>query len=378
MLSTLEVDRSRLAEIEIQLADLERSVSALRAEKLLVQERLDFYKYPVLTLPNEIVTEIFTQFAPNFPVYPSFIGPFSPTSLTQVCHKWREIALATPMLWKCIAFYDTGDVELPFKRQVHIAELWLTRSGCCPLTIYIIENSSMNIPEIFAAIIPHRARWEYLEVLLPRSQLPTFEGPIPLLRHIDLLLIRGQVPASITSFREAPLLRTAVLDIMMTGLNIDLPWAQLTSLTINTAQPARCVPILQHTSHLIHCELSFSVVLDDGVGPFPDITLPCLESLALKLGSESFNSLIGYLDTFILPALCSLQLPEQLLTPDPIESLRSFISKSGCKLREVHITGERSITDEAYREAFPSIPKFDGEDPDAESDSDATSDAESQ
>ncbi|KAJ6581940.1 hypothetical protein B0H19DRAFT_1370134 [Mycena capillaripes] len=366
MLSTLEVDRSRLAEIEVLIADLERSVSALRAQKLLVQERLDFYKYPVLTLPNEIVAEIFTQFAPNFPVYPSFIGPFSPTSLTQVCHKWREIALATPMLWKCIAFYDTDDVEVPFKRQVLIADLWLTRSGCCPLTIYIAEDNSMHMPEIFAAIIPHRARWEHLEVLLPLSHLPTFEGPVPLLRHIDLLFLGGQAPASITSFREAPLLRTAVLE--MTELNIDLPWAQLTSLTLNMIQPAQCVPILQQTSHLIHCELSFSGRHYDSVGSLPDITLPCLESLTLKW---EFNFLIGYLNTFIVPALRSLQLPEQLLTPNPIDSLRSFISKSGCKLREVRITGERLITDETYREAFPSIPKFDDKDPDAESDTES-------
>ncbi|KAJ6581944.1 hypothetical protein B0H19DRAFT_1061435 [Mycena capillaripes] len=302
MLSTLEVDRSRLAEIEILLADLERSVSALRAEKLQLQERLDSYKYPVLTLPSEIVSEILTQFVPQYPLYAPFIGPFSPTSLTQVCHKWREIALETSVLWKGISFFNRGSVEMPFKQQIQIANMWFARSRCSPLAIYIEEDYEMPMPEIFAAITPHRARWESLEVLLLVTPLPAFEGPMPQLRRIYLLpgfQIEDQPPAPIATFREAPLLRRAILD--KTGLNLDIPWAQLTSLTLNKVHPVEFVPILQQTSQL---------------------------------------------------------------------------------LREVHITGERTMTYEAYHEAFASIPKFDGEDPNAEGDldsdsSDAASNADS-
>jgi hypothetical protein len=38
--------------------------------------------------------------------------------------------------------------------------------------------------------------------------------------------------------------------------------------------------------------------------------------------------------------------------------VKSFISKSGCRLQEVHITGERTVSEDSYRHTFPSTPKF--------------------
>ncbi|KAJ7641164.1 hypothetical protein FB45DRAFT_712335, partial [Roridomyces roridus] len=57
---------------------------------------------PVLTLPNEITSEIFVHFLPPYPVCPPMTGLDSPTSLTHICRQWREIALATPKLWRAI------------------------------------------------------------------------------------------------------------------------------------------------------------------------------------------------------------------------------------------------------------------------------------
>jgi hypothetical protein len=70
------------------------------------------------------------------------------------------------------------------------------------------------------------------------------------------------------------------------------------------------------------------------------------------------ESAIDFLRTLIVPALCSLEIPEQFLGPNPIESLAALISKSGCKLEEVEITGPRSVLESSYLEAFPSIPRF--------------------
>jgi hypothetical protein len=95
MLSSVE-DRTRLAEIKTQIRDLERSLAELRAEKTLVQERLSSCTYPVLTLPNEIVSKIFIHFLPLRPLCPPLTGRLSPTTLTQICRHWREVAHATP------------------------------------------------------------------------------------------------------------------------------------------------------------------------------------------------------------------------------------------------------------------------------------------
>ncbi|KAJ7871596.1 hypothetical protein B0H13DRAFT_1634204 [Mycena leptocephala] len=131
MLPALEADRARVAYLEAQISHLERSLSALREERILAQERLDSYKYPVLTLPNEIVSEIFIHFLPTYPLFPPLTGLLSPTLLTRICRRWREIALGTPALWSAIraSYYD----GIPLKQKAHIFDIWLRRSRFCPL-----------------------------------------------------------------------------------------------------------------------------------------------------------------------------------------------------------------------------------------------------
>ncbi|KAJ7854619.1 hypothetical protein B0H13DRAFT_1480666, partial [Mycena leptocephala] len=95
---------------------------------------------PVLTLPNEIISEIFVHFLPIYPRFPPLHGSLSPTSLTHICRKWHEIALATPLLWR--AFRLSSDDSIPFERQRDISELWLKRSRSCPLSIMVHDWST--------------------------------------------------------------------------------------------------------------------------------------------------------------------------------------------------------------------------------------------
>ncbi|KAJ6492483.1 hypothetical protein C8R47DRAFT_1070526 [Mycena vitilis] len=84
MLPELQRDRDRAAALQNQMATLKQALARSRTEKVLAQERLDSYKYPVLTLPTEIVTEIFTHFLPAYPGFPPLTGHLSPTLLTQI------------------------------------------------------------------------------------------------------------------------------------------------------------------------------------------------------------------------------------------------------------------------------------------------------
>ncbi|KAJ7707230.1 hypothetical protein B0H16DRAFT_1393315, partial [Mycena metata] len=93
---SLAADRARIAVIKAKILELER-------ENDLLQDRLDAYTYPVLNLPNELVSEIFIHFLPVYPDPPPIIGRASPNVLGQVCRKWREITFQTPALWRAIA-----------------------------------------------------------------------------------------------------------------------------------------------------------------------------------------------------------------------------------------------------------------------------------
>ncbi|KAJ7113038.1 hypothetical protein C8R44DRAFT_856077 [Mycena epipterygia] len=354
--SARAADRARNSELEAEVLYLERIISALRIEQAAIQERLGSYTYPVLTLPNEIISEIFTQFLPIYPLCPPIVGLLSPTSLTHICHKWREIALATPRLWSAISLCYMGD-NTNTLQQLDMQKAWLRRSGSCPLSIQM--DGSGFIAQILATIIPHRARWEYVKFSnISLRDLDMIEGPLPLLRDLDVTLYNRIGPHPAATFRQAPRLRvftdTRLYDEFTYSPDF-LPWFQLTSVTLVLVTPAECTPVLMHTVNLVHCQLAMT----DGVLNQPDIKLLSLESLVLvKFDPAEEVQLTEYLNTFVVPALQRLQVPDEFLGPTPVAILESFISKSGCKLEEVCITGERSLPRESYRNVFPSIPNF--------------------
>ncbi|KAJ7645236.1 hypothetical protein DFH06DRAFT_1333524 [Mycena polygramma] len=274
----LAADRVRIATIEVEILDLQRSISALRAEKAVAEERIHSYKYPVLTIPNEIVSEIFTHLLPAYPLCPESIGVLSLACLTQL-------------------------------------------------------------------------RWEYLQLRLELQHRITIKGPIPLLRHLDLAFDCTDVYVWVS---DAPLLRTVILDIGAVS-SVTLPWTQLTSLTLRQITIFNSSRVLRDTPNLVHCELDLCSDDEDAeiIAMDRQLTFPFLESLACNMLDA--GRMDGYINTFMVPALRRLQLTEILLEPNPLDVLASFISKSGCKLQEVCITGGGTVTKKDYAKAFPSI-----------------------
>ncbi|KAJ7664554.1 hypothetical protein DFH06DRAFT_1470874 [Mycena polygramma] len=353
---TLEQDRACLAELESQIAHLERSLSALRGKREEAQQRLAAYKYPVLTLPNEITSEVFQHYLPPYPLCPQLSESPSPTLLSHVCRQWREIALGTPSLWRAISL--SGNPFLP-GRLTHISNV-LGRSGCFPLSIRADEFDDRDIPHVgfgaLAAAIHDVERWEHLHLRLQQPYRITIQGAMPLLRHIDLEF-QGESPY--IDFGDAPLLRSAILHSNCWS-TINLPWTQLTSLTLRFTSITDSLRILRETPDLIHCELELycpNLNGDPTSVVEHDLPLQFLESLVFR-DIFGHGSLSGCLRPFVTPALRSLRITESILQPDHIGTLASFLTKSGCDLQEVCITGKRAVTAAAYCEAFPAIQRF--------------------
>ncbi|KAJ6485309.1 hypothetical protein C8R47DRAFT_536312 [Mycena vitilis] len=312
-------DRARLAYLRLgigtQLIDLIQP-NATCASNTLDQTLFDSSTYPVLTLPSEVISEIFVHFLPPYPNCPPLKGNESPTCITHICHKWREIALATPLLWRAIptsVFF--------FQRRRHIVDVWVKRSRCCPLSIQIQNfNQQRNhgyIPELRSMLAAHHTRLEYLELFQVALDLVPVNEPMPLLLHLDLNLVPTN---EFLIFAPVPRLRSVVLN-GAAALCVTLPWVQLTSLALHNISPNCFVPILLQTVNLIHCELGVSSSTANAT--FPDIPLLHLESLALdnKMYYPG-GSLLGHL--FIVPALLRLALPEQIVEPSPIYPRRDI------------------------------------------------------
>ncbi|KAJ7356453.1 hypothetical protein DFH08DRAFT_802499 [Mycena albidolilacea] len=317
-MSTLAADRARLADFDAQILDLERSLSALRSQRQPVFERLSAYTYPILTLPNEITSEIFIHFLPNYPSWPPLTGPDSPTLLAQICREWRDIALETPAL-----------------------------SRCSPLSLELNGHAidPLRVTELVSALVSHRSRWERLIVYnFSLSHLLAMDGPMPLLRTLELYTDDPNIEVS---FLEAPLLRTVVL-WDTSSETVALPWAQLTSLTLSHVSPEYCAPILRQTSNLVHCALEFCEYPE--AVDFLDVTLPYLHSLTL----DGRGARGEYLEMLIVPALRNLQILNAYLEPEYIPTLAAFVAKSGCKLQNLRITYADSAFEHYFCKAFPS------------------------
>ncbi|KAK7014262.1 hypothetical protein R3P38DRAFT_3206006 [Favolaschia claudopus] len=351
LLGFLQADRAFLADtdaqildLETQIAALEHSVSLLHAARQPVQERLDSYKYPVLTLPNEIIAEIFLRFLPTYPEPPPLVGIYSPTCLTQVCHKWREIAHTTPALWRAI------DLTRPFKEPsveeaVSLSLLWIERSGACPLSIRL--SDSMEPLSVFTSVISRCARWEHLTLKLDATQdLDVIPDSLPSLREL-VISFSSSFPdpaTQVVTLHNLPLLRTVVLDDWQ-DLHAVLPWSQLTSLTLWYLRSENCTSVWRSQYDPTGFQARATVSRDSD--------LRAVESRGPEIFMLSHR-------TSPPPPAASGTLPPVLLGNSEslvIEPLVSFVTKSGCQLHELNIT-DACVPDSenVYREVFPLIP----------------------
>ncbi|KAJ7648664.1 hypothetical protein DFH06DRAFT_571932 [Mycena polygramma] len=375
MLSPVDADRARVAELAAEITMLELSLLALRDEQMRAQARLDAVKYPVLTLPNEIVSDIFIHFLPVYPLCPPFVGILSPTILTHICRRWRDIALTTPDLWRAMSFLGRKAIVV---RDLQISNIWLKRSRNRPLSI-IIHDRCWSISEIFAVLVPHRSRWEHIKFHAGTFNLPKIIGPMPILRHLDLCvdnLATRNAPVEIVDVLQ---LRTVVLNGFAIP-NVALPYAQLTGLTLILVDQDVYRPILRQTPNLRHVELKILFRRNTAShDPGHELTLPCLESLTMN-EPDYYAMATRIPDIFIVPALRRLQIEETFLGKDPVDALKSFIKTAGCVLQRVHITAIRNLLPrESLRDAFSTV-KFsfeDWQDSDSGSEQSGASDEES-
>ncbi|KAJ7641223.1 hypothetical protein FB45DRAFT_1053788 [Roridomyces roridus] len=336
-------DRARVVAIDAEIREFQERVRVLQLEREPCKRRLDAYKYPVLTLPNEITSEIFIHFLPPYPDCPPLRGPESPTTLTHICRQWREIALATPKLWRAISTsYTVKQVE-----QARGIQTWLDRSRSCRLSIQMV----MGDQDALTAILLHRERWQHAELELAASEGALIKGPFPLLESLSLSVDGSDYTHPTTSFGDFPRLRAAVLDDADHGNW--LPVSQLTSLAFEDVGLHNYLPIINRAANLVCLNLIECERIEP---PQSGISLARLETLVMVDYPDSDIS--SELDMFTLPALHSLHISGELLGSDPISSLNLFISRSGCKLRQVVVAGSCEVSNNKLRAAFPSIPSI--------------------
>ncbi|KAJ7073855.1 hypothetical protein C8F01DRAFT_3823 [Mycena amicta] len=339
-------DRTRLSDVEEEIQRFETHLAALHTEKEQIRRRLDEYAYPVLTLPNEITTEIFVHYLPPYPDYPPFVGMGSPAHLLGICRLWRSIALHSPALWRSMKLDETLS-----EHRVDIVQTWLKRSGSSPLSLHLnfsLDTVSVGRSELLQAVVAHRSRWEYVDLRASAIQVSFISGPCPRLVRMTVTTwgLTGSVPLILV--QNAHLLRSVSLWNIAYNTT-SLPWAQLTSLSLRNTTLVESGPILRMAVNLLRCKL-----LVHGTGEGIQIQLPRLEVFSLINWSDEHECI----DAFTLPSLRKLEVGQSVLGVHAVERLQSLISRSECRLERLRIVSRPSeragdpVVD-AYRIAFP-------------------------
>ncbi|KAJ7073862.1 hypothetical protein C8F01DRAFT_3903 [Mycena amicta] len=328
--------RVRLSEIEGEIRRFEAQLAILRSERTEIRQRLDEYTYPVLTLPNEITTEIFVHYLPPYPDHPPLAGLGSPTHLLGICRLWRSIALHSPELWRAIEL-DFGEGR-PDSVLVEVAKAWLHRSGSSPLSLRVdFSTVPVGPPEdsLLQAVIAHRSRWEHVDLRVPPAELSLISGPSPRLVRFTLTTTWGQT-VPIISLQNAHLLRSVSLwNVAHNPGTSTLPWDQLTSLSLRNTTLVDCAPILPMAVNLLRCKLFFH-----GTAEGIRVQVPRLEVFSLITRSDDDDLRTTGIDAFTLPSLRKLEVG--ILGVDAVEQLQSLISRSECRLERLRIVSRPS------------------------------------
>ncbi|KAJ6594712.1 hypothetical protein B0H19DRAFT_1009754, partial [Mycena capillaripes] len=123
----------------------EKAIDKLAAERDGLSAFVEAHKAlisPVRRLPLDIIQEIFVA---CIPIHRNCVMSASepPILLGRICSSWRAISLSTPRLWARLHIAEPPltfgpAAELHDKKaaqRLEITEMWLGRSGQCPLSI---------------------------------------------------------------------------------------------------------------------------------------------------------------------------------------------------------------------------------------------------
>ncbi|KAJ6536543.1 hypothetical protein DFH09DRAFT_1324579 [Mycena vulgaris] len=267
---------ARLVEVHKRLEDIDDEIGGtlahlqrLKARRMDILVDLNAVTSPILSLPPELICEIFLHCLPPQRTLPS--PKDAPLLLAQVCRQWRGIALSLPVLWTsiCVAVVLSADPRDELLSAV--LDLWLERAGNCTLSVsMILDSANLPLPEmlfrgprsaVFRKIRHASHRWRELEIVRRLEDFPVFlhrDTPwnLPELVKLTLLLSNGGrhptafPPNTLSNLMDAPALREVHL-MGFTPTNLLLPWSQLTTVHAENLLPIECLQTLAQTSNLV-------------------------------------------------------------------------------------------------------------------------------
>lgn len=202
-------------------------------------------------LPTELLSEIFLHCVDGVIDISNTIT--IPLLLSKICSRWRDAAISTPRLWSRLFL----QLATPADSQVDLVKTWLTRSGGCPLTIYVFWEEPPFLPShpVLNALMEQSVRWQVVFCYLPSVAFPSLSrvrNRLPLLTELSLgtdddlpLTANG----TLNMFEVAPRL-TQIECVNFAPTIFNFPWSQLSVIPIMAVSIEDSVDILRQATNL--------------------------------------------------------------------------------------------------------------------------------
>ncbi|TDL16608.1 hypothetical protein BD410DRAFT_901934 [Rickenella mellea] len=151
----------------------------------------------IQTLAPDILAEIFMLCVPidHYRLGNSMrVRTQAPLSLGRVCSRWRSVSISSPIIWSRLAIVGSGAREVGCEKDLEATNLWISRSGSCPLSIllhYPPQCSNLSIlSPIIESLIAQSWRWKDIRISVPSELnsliLASFcTGQLPQLENFD-------------------------------------------------------------------------------------------------------------------------------------------------------------------------------------------------
>ncbi|KAF7322409.1 F-box domain-containing protein [Mycena chlorophos] len=322
--------------------------------------------YPVLTLPSELISEIFTHYLPAYPICPPLLGYASPTKLTQICRQWREIAHTTPALWGAVELFMNSELDDFVDLQLETARTWLARSCSLPLSIVLgyltMDETTKQMEDGIGLFLAHRSRWEYAALIVSSATwIPgPMDGGMRILRQLDLAYSDTNTQRHPITVLDAPHLTTILLDcdfVYWEFVPALAVWSQITRLSLRHSTLSVVAAILRDAPNLVQCKIALNArgAVSPAVKQLYEFLQ--LEMLIITAGFSDGEAVDEFLMAFRAPNLRRLHIDQDMLSHHPANNLTSIptiLKAMGCRLEQLSIAHPQHSLG-TYQEVLPDI-----------------------
>jgi hypothetical protein len=314
--------------------------------------------YPVLTLPFDITSQIFVYCLPPEADALSRRTE-APLLLTGICRDWRDTAIATHELW------NTIHLELrqhTVTKAFPLLHFWLPRAGNLPLSMSLLYKGDSNLDRdkferrdaLAQLIYQYASHWTTIALHVPFAGLLQFNARSENFASLKKLVLKtGYLRLALVArgFAMAPKLRELHIISGTPAACLDLPWAQLETLRLDSSTTAQCLKVLALVPNAVN--ITCAIWTYEGNPPAVAFSLPRLESLNFILSHTRGPALLHFLT---LPALQHLEV--DLPGPDHSQSLQDLILRSPCLLRRLSVKFGSLWTADDFSRLFKSTPSL--------------------